>query len=137
MSRTTTNIEMGRPKTCCTNVKLCIRLGEKFWQSYFGAVMTSSKLCKTAKNEQNRDFSDFWQLWATLSRILFKNSRFLFIINVLSTWNNGKTSFKPLAWSGWSQWNEGQKCIKFCEISLFWLSNTTEWLVCVENDCVD
>ena len=28
-------------------------LGEKFWQSYFGAVMTSSKSCKTAKNQKN------------------------------------------------------------------------------------
>ena len=25
MSKTTTNLEMGRPKTCCTKVKLCIR----------------------------------------------------------------------------------------------------------------
>ena len=62
MSRTTTNLEMGRPKTCYTKVKLCKWLGEKFWQSYFGAVMTSSKSRKTAKNQKNRDFIDFSQL---------------------------------------------------------------------------
>ena len=62
MSRTTTNLEMGRTKTCCTKVKLCIRLGEKFRQSYFGAVMTSSKSRKTSKNHKNRDFSEFSQL---------------------------------------------------------------------------
>ena len=30
---------------------------------YFGAVMTSSKLRKTAKSQKNRDFSDFRQLY--------------------------------------------------------------------------
>ena len=44
---------MGRPKTCCTKVKLCKWLGETFWHSYFGAVMTSSKSRKTAKNNKN------------------------------------------------------------------------------------
>ena len=51
MSRTT-NLEMGRTKTCFTKVKLCKWLGEKFWQSYFGAVMTSSKSRKTAKSQK-------------------------------------------------------------------------------------
>ena len=51
MSRTTTNLEMGRPKTGCTKAKLCKWLGEKLGQSYFGAVMTSSKLRKTAKHQ--------------------------------------------------------------------------------------
>ena len=45
--------QMERTKKCCTKVTLCIRLGEKLCQSYFGAVMTSSKLRKTDKN---RDF---------------------------------------------------------------------------------
>ena len=59
MSSTTMNIEMGRPKTCCTKVNMCTKLGEKFWQSYFGAVMASSKSRKTAKNHKNRHFCDF------------------------------------------------------------------------------
>ena len=49
MSRTT---KIGRPSKCCYKVKSYIRLGEKFWQSYFGAVMTSSKSRKTAKNQK-------------------------------------------------------------------------------------
>ena len=69
MSRNTTNLEMGRPKRCCTKVKLCIWLGMKFWQSYFSAVMTSSKLRKAAKNIKNRDFIDFSKLWASLSQV--------------------------------------------------------------------
>ena len=65
MSRTKTNLEIGRPKICCTKVKLFIRLGEKFWQNYFGAMITSSKSRKTAKNHKIRDFIDFSQFWAS------------------------------------------------------------------------
>ena len=80
MSRTTTNLEMGRLKTCWTNVKLCIRLGEKFWQSYFGAVMTSLKSRKTPKNQKNRDFIDFTQLWASVSKVWVNFSCFPIIL---------------------------------------------------------
>lgn len=137
MSRTTTNLEMGRPKTCCTKVKLCIRLGEKFRQSYFGAVMTSSKSRKTAKNQKIRDFSEFSQLWACLSQVWVKISCFPTILSIFSIWNNCKTSFKSLAlkmWSGWPQENQCQKSVKLCKFSLFWLSIAAKWLIWVEND---
>ena len=91
MSKTATNLEMGRSKTCCTKVKLCIWLGEKFWQRYLGAMMTSSKSRKTAKNQKNRDFIDFSQLWASLSRVLVKISRFPIILSIR---NICKTSLK-------------------------------------------
>ena len=41
MSRTATNLELGKPKTCCTKVKMWKWLGFYF---YYGAVMTSSGL---------------------------------------------------------------------------------------------
>ena len=65
---------MGRPKTCCTKVKLCKWLGEKFWQSYFSA----------AKNQKNRDFIDFSQLWASLSQVWVKISCFVIILSIFS-----------------------------------------------------
>ena len=98
---------------------------EKFWQSYFGAVMTSLNLRKTAKN---RNFSDFRQLRATLSWICFKSSRFSYILSVFSIWNNGKTSLKSLTlklWSVWAQLNEGQKCVKLCNIAFHFFDYIT------------
>ena len=83
MSRTTTNLEIGRAKTCFTQSKLCKWLGEKFWHSYFGAVMTSSKSRKIA-----------------------------IILSIFNMRNSYKTSFKLLVLKLWQEWpheNEGQK----------------------------
>ena len=125
MSRTTSNLEMGRPKTCFTEIKLCIWLGKKFWQSYFGAVMTSSKSRKTAKNQKNRYFIDFSELWASLSQVWVNISCFPIILSIFSIRNSCKTSFNLLVLKLWQE-NEGQKSVKYCKISLFWLSNTTK-----------
>ena len=70
MPRTKTNLEIEKPKTCLTKVKLCEWLDEKLWQTYFGAVMTSSKSRQNSQKSKNCDFIDFSQLWASLSQVL-------------------------------------------------------------------
>ena len=121
MSRTRTYLGMGRPKICCTKVELCIRLGEKFWQSYFGAVMTSSKSRKTSKNHKNHNFSEFSQLWAPVSRFCFKDWCFPLILSI-STMGNSPSGLIP----GMREWHAQPNVPKLGQIdvekAIFWLN---------------
>ena len=106
-----------RDGTCLTKVKLCIRLGEKFWQSYFGIVMTSSKSHKTAKNQKNRDFIDFSQLWASLSQVWVKVSCFPIILSI-------EKAAKQVS-SCLLKKMTAKKSLNIAKF-LFWLSSATE-----------